>query len=488
MPKYIFVDGVMKIDPAYQAQQSAQGKPSTTTPDAIAVVSSTQDMQEATQVQQRATGKPMQISESTIASIEIMQDPDYLKKFDTKQNLDGGTLLDGLSNVFAKYEVPIGLVNKLLALTEYDLNFIIDDSGSMNDLSDVLMQQASPQVRQARDPYNKRSNDRLTRWEEAEDRLHILLDMLAYLPIDKIKLSFFNNSNYNNELNHKGKTPEQFAEESHRLITRLFNLRPNGRTPLYKNLAEAFRAKGNTMHYVFTDGEPSDASIQEVKELIKQRPNPKMNPLTFISCTNNDDECDWMKQIEEEAPFTSELDDFISERREVLKDQGSAFPFTKGFWLISMLAASINPYDLDAMDESVPFTKKTLNDLMGRNITLEEYRHYFRLNPNAAKYGQIQNQFEREDILAKDILLAIQQGKLPQPTHSIGVNTPTPSAGYPAGIGAPAQATGYLATAPAPSGYPNSPAPSYYENNRFFSSGVTAYKQPAEQKFAPAPF
>jgi len=118
-----------------------------------------------------------------------------LQRFKTKQELDGGDLLDGLSAIFAKYEVPIGLVNKLLALGEYKLNFIIDDSTSMGSFSDLPISQASEQVRAARDPQGRRAtsrNDKITRWEEAEDRLHIMVDMLAYIPIDNIIISFLN--------------------------------------------------------------------------------------------------------------------------------------------------------------------------------------------------------------------------------------------------------------------------------------------------------
>lgn len=113
-------------------------------------------------------------------------------------------------------------------------------------------------------------------------------------------------------------------------------------------------------------GQPSDKPIEMVANLIKFRQNPAANPVTLLSCSDEDGEVEWMKVIEEEAPFCSELDDYVAEKAEVLADQGSAFPFTKGMWIISMLVGAINPYDLDAMDENLPFTKATLDDLLGR--------------------------------------------------------------------------------------------------------------------------
>ena len=54
-----------------------------------------------------------------------------------------------------------------------------------------------------------------------------------------------------------------------------------------------------------------------------------------------------------------------------------ALPFSKGFHLICQLVAAMNPDDLDAMDECIPFTKFTLNNLLGYQVNDETYRHYF---------------------------------------------------------------------------------------------------------------
>ena len=87
--------------------------------------------------------------------------------------------------------------------------------------------------------------------------------------------------------------------------------------------------------------------------------------------------CNRMKECEEIAPFCAEYDDYEDESREVLKDQGKAFPYSFGLHLIAQLVGAFNPDDLDAMDESVPFTKKTLDDLMGYQTSEPEYRYYF---------------------------------------------------------------------------------------------------------------
>jgi hypothetical protein len=93
-----------------------------------------------------------------------------------------------------------------------------------------------------------------------------------------------------------------------------------------------------------------------------------------------------MKEIEEKAPFTSETDDFVSERKEVLHDQGPVFPYTKGLWLMCLLVGAINPYDLDALDESRPLSRFTMSQLLGRDLTPQEYRRYFDAFPHRAKF------------------------------------------------------------------------------------------------------
>lgn len=425
--KYIFENGVMKLNPAYQREQAAQGIQSTVANpnQSLAIVSSTDDIAKASAAQQQATGRPMQLSDATTNSMNIMQDDEFLNQFGTQQRMDGGQLLDGLSSIFAKHEIPIGLVNKLLALTEYNLDFIVDDSGSMGLQSDVSMKQASMQIKQKCDPRGQRAqsfNSQLTRWEEAEDRIHVLIDMLAFIPSNPITISFLNRSD-KLVLDHRGKTPEQFAQDAHQKVMNFFNRAPSGGTPIHAKLSQAFQSNnGAAMHYLFTDGEPSDGK-ERVINLIRNR-NHQMHPLTFMSCTNNDDEAEWMKTLEGEVPYTSELDDFETERKEVYNNHGPGFPYSRGFWLLCQMVSAINPHDLDKMDEPIPFTKMTLNNLLGRRITDEEYRYYYQHNPKADQSRL--NEFIREDVMAHQLTgqrpYQTQQ-PMQQPSYSSNPNT-----------------------------------------------------------------
>lgn len=93
------------------------------------------DVLAASAAQSHATGAPMQLSDSTVASLDIMQDEEYGRGLvGPHSKFDGGEMLDQLTDYFVKYEVPVGMINKLMALQLYFLNFIIDDSGGGNRL------------------------------------------------------------------------------------------------------------------------------------------------------------------------------------------------------------------------------------------------------------------------------------------------------------------------------------------------------------------
>lgn len=389
IPKLIFINGVATLNPDHPSQKGkAKAKGNT---DQLAVVSSMQDIMDTTEAQREATGEPMKMAASTQASMEIIQDEDYLSRF--RGEVDGYDLLEDIGRIFDKYEVPIGLINKLQTITEYGLlNFIVDDSGSMGFMSNILKDSATEHVRA-----HVRGNY-LTRWNEVEDRIHILLDMLAYIPFNELKIRFLNSSKTLTLTNTT--TPQDFLAMAHGEVSRLFNFSPRGGTPMLDLLKAAFASRVKTMHYLFTDGMPDQ--LDQVKAVIANR-DTAMHPLTLVSCTEDDRECAWMKDIEEKVRDTSEIDDFESERKEVLHDQGNAFPYTRGFWLISLLCSAINPYDLDALDESVPFTKFTLDNLMGREVTAAEYRKYWDLNPNAPKYSRQFNEFSTLKTIAADI-------------------------------------------------------------------------------------
>jgi hypothetical protein len=292
--KFIFVDGVMKANPKYNGAGV-----STAPKEQLRVVSTMDEIMQSSEAQAAQTGTAGQLSTSMISSLEMIMDEDYLKQFNAATNLDGGALVEQLSQYFARYETPIGLLNKILALQMYKLIFIVDDSGSMASSTDVYLKDACSFVKGTA-AFNPATF--MTRWQEAENRLHIFVDIVSFIPTKGIKISFMNSSAVLN-LVQDGKSPDQFKAYAHDLIhtTMTTSARPSGGTPTYRVLSAAFNeaAASSDPHniYFFTDGVPSDRSTKDVSKLVVSRPNPQHTPLTFLTCTDQTSEAQWMKDV-----------------------------------------------------------------------------------------------------------------------------------------------------------------------------------------------
>ena len=288
------------------------------------------------------------------------------------------TMVDELGAVLDKYEAPMGLMNKLMMLSEFQvLEFMIDDSGSMTLMSDTI---------------NKLTGRGQTRWEEAHNRLKEMIEVIAYTPFQQIEIVFLNRQD-RVSLTRQGRHPKSFLVDAFRQIDAVFARRPSGTTPALEKIRASLEGNPglSIARWFFGDGVPNGgiAAQREITRLIINRPNPSANPVTFISCTNEDDQVEWMKDVEEVAPYCAESDDFRDEAEEVLRDQGAALPFSRGFHLIGQLVGAMNPDDLDAMDESIPFTKQTLDNLLGIEHNEETYRHYFNSFVEAQKRRRV---------------------------------------------------------------------------------------------------
>jgi hypothetical protein len=86
------------------------------------------------------------------------------------------------------------------------------------------------------------------------------------------------------------------------------------------------------------------------------------------------------------VPGVAEVGGFEAECEYMLASQGRAFPFTRGFWVLSQLLTACYPGELGTLDHGLPLTKAALDALLGRRHTTEEYRYYFECNPHAVAH------------------------------------------------------------------------------------------------------
>ncbi|KAL7528470.1 hypothetical protein ACHAXR_002460 [Thalassiosira sp. AJA248-18] len=282
-------------------------------------------------------------------------------------NDGGGDSLDELNSILAKYEVPAGMLSKLLEVKKFDLaEIIVDDSGSMNAPTD------------AKDPT---SGKPMNRWWEAKYRISQMMELLAYVPSPPITIRLLNRSDIITLEKNEGELPQAYIQRTEDILLNTFKRNPSGTTPALEAIrASLDRNNGmKVLRYFMGDGVPNGGvtACRQIQTLIMNRAHPHDNPFTFMSCTNQDDQVEWMKTTEEKAPYCAEFDDYMDESREVLRDQGNAFPYSFGLHLVAQIVAAFNPHDLDAMDESCPFTHQTLDNLLGYQSSKEEYRYYF---------------------------------------------------------------------------------------------------------------
>ena len=342
----------------------------------LPIVSSLDDHAEWNEIAVASGGTEFPLSEATDATVELLQDDELCAEI----GIPTEDIVDRIGQVLARYETPLGLANKLLVLNEFAvLEFLVDDSGSMNTLSNSIH------------PGTGRLN---SRWGEAMLRIIELLELLAYFSFQKFELCFLNR-NDRMVVQRQGRTPAAFLEDARAQLDLARLEPPMGSTPALEKMTESFGRSEPGLRiarYFFCDGIPDGGrqARDAIVSLLQNRRNPEENPITFLSCTSQDDQVEWMKDAEEVVPYCSEADDYQRELQEVRRDQGEALPYTKGFYLVCCLVAAMNPDDLDAMDESVPFTKTTLDNLLGLEYQEASYKLYFESFQTAQRVRRIE--------------------------------------------------------------------------------------------------
>jgi hypothetical protein len=224
MSKYIVENGRVRLNPQY-------GRPDKTTVanPARAMVASC-NVDDANSIAEVTGGE---LAPSTLNAVVTVQDPDYVSQFHAGGRVDGGELLEQVSGVFTGLQAPIGLSNKLIGLQGFAINIKIDDSGSMGSVC----------------------SNRLTRWQNVEQRLLRLMSLLQLVPTRAITLSFLDRRDVI-VLTRQGHTPQEFYSQAAQQIQRAFHFPPRGGTPIYANVIQMLQsAQGPTAHYLFTDGQ-----------------------------------------------------------------------------------------------------------------------------------------------------------------------------------------------------------------------------------------
>lgn len=226
-----------------------------------------------------------------------------------------------LGELALRHELSGGAVCKLRMLEEYDIVIIADDSGSMSQKAHAVPKN---------DPFALVP----TRWEELCRRVMDIVEFATALDKDGIDIYFLKRGVVRNIT-----SPDD--------AKKLFETPPGGGTPLLSTYSQVLSDKltnsreSKTLILIATDGEPDrkDAFIR----CLERRDSPHRCPTSIMACTDNEEEIEWLNQLDKRAPFIDVLDDYKSEKAEVMAAQNELIRFTKGDYIVKHLLGAIDP-------------------------------------------------------------------------------------------------------------------------------------------------
>ena len=241
------------------------------------------------------------------------------------------TTLDTLRSILGSFQIRPDFLQHLLQLEGYEISLILDDSGSMESDSDAPEPPGFKRFA-ARNPYGYR----WTRLEEMKYISRILISVATIFDKNGVDLYFLNSGTHTNVTN-----VEQFD-----IICEKLN---SGSTPLVSKFRQASRKVSNKKHLIFiiTDGQPDEGIYAFKQALINKSGNIYVS---ILACTGDDYAVDYLNDIDETVPNVDCVDDYTSERNEILFVQGTDFPFSYGDYIVKALLGAVDPA-FDLLDE-----------------------------------------------------------------------------------------------------------------------------------------
>jgi len=232
-----------------------------------------------------------------------------------------------LQGLLDKYEITIAEANDLVVLQDYTVMVIADDSGSMTGAaSPSHMRTVGAPVR--------------SRWDELKETVSSIVDIANFFS-KGIDVHFLNRSPV---LQSSGSMDPKFISS--------FNDPPRGRTPLTETLqrvkADLKNAERKTLLFVLTDGEPNGGPgpcIQALRELTATG----RARVQVMVCTPEEDEVEWLNQLDKELKTVDVMDDYFTEKQQVLRS-GKCVKFSRGDWIMKAMLGPIS-HKFDGWDE-----------------------------------------------------------------------------------------------------------------------------------------
>ena len=181
-----------------------------------------------------------------------------------------------------------------------------------------------------------------TRWDELKSVVNIVISIASIYDEDGIDIHFLNRNNESNI-----KSLEQ--------VSNILDEPPQGLTPLTKHLSIIFDKFQDSLKPVLvliaTDGVPynGQCDLENFKKLLIHKDNTKFY-ISFLACSDQQKDIGYLNELDLLIPNVDTLDDYNSERKEVLEAQGKDFSYTFGDHVVRLLLGPICE-ELDTLDE-----------------------------------------------------------------------------------------------------------------------------------------
>ena len=244
--------------------------------------------------------------------------------------------IDKIKNIINHYEISPFFANKLSNLIGIEIVLLCDDSGSMNSSGS----------------YNILKGKTYTRWEELCERIKIIMEISMLYDSDGIDIYFINRQ-------------PSYNVKSKEEINYIFSELPSGSTELTSIFERILYEKKIVIEekkllvIIATDGEPTKydkngKSISGTKEFtnsLKYRNPINKIFVSIMACTNNKNTMKYLNKIDKNIEYVDVIDDYESEKKEILKVNGKNFVFNMGDYIVKTLVGPMDK-ELDNLDEN----------------------------------------------------------------------------------------------------------------------------------------
>jgi len=141
-------------------------------------------------------------------------------------------------------------------------------------------------------------------------------------------------------------------------LQNIFQAGPTGKTPLtstLKHVANECQARSELPYimFIFTDGEPDGGPRKFIKALDELVHRKDMSvKVQIMACSNNDDEIQWLNDLDKESDAIDVTDDYYNEKKRILAIKGDDYAFTRSDWVVKAILGPVDK-SVDEVNEGV---------------------------------------------------------------------------------------------------------------------------------------